>query len=85
MNGGGGGEGCIRPLAQKKGEGMSKEKEQVQADRRGFLKLASAGAVLGGAAVVAPTLAQAEEDKARDEGRYHETAHVKRYYDLARF
>jgi hypothetical protein len=30
---------------------MSKEKERIQADRRGFLKLAGVGAVIGGAAI----------------------------------
>ncbi len=65
---------------------MSKEKEQIQADRRGFLKLAGVGAVIGGAgAVVAPAPAEAAVDRAREDARYHETAHVKRYYDLARF
>lgn len=65
---------------------MDKERDQIQADRRDFLKLASIGAVVGGAvAVVAPTSAEAANEQAREEGRYHETAHVKRYYDLARF
>lgn len=65
---------------------MSKEKEQIQADRRGFLKLAGVGAVIGGAAsVVAPAPVEAAGDNARGDGRYHETAHVRRYYDLARF
>ena len=74
------------PSLQKKEERMSKEKERIQADRRGFLKLAGVGAVIGGAAsVVAPVAAEAAGDEAREDGRYNETAHVKRYYDLARF
>ena len=65
---------------------MSQEKDRVTADRRNFLKLASVGAVLGGAAAVTGAeTAQAAEDKARDEGRYHESEHVRRYYDLARY
>jgi hypothetical protein len=65
---------------------MRQEKERIGSDRRSFLKLASVGAVLGGAAAVAgPEAAQAAEDKARDEGRYRETEQIKKYYDLARF
>ena len=65
---------------------MKIDKDQAVADRRSFLKLAGASAVLSVAAAVGgASVAQAAEDKARDEGRYHESAHVKRYYDLAKF
>jgi hypothetical protein len=68
------------------GERMTKEKKLIEHDRRGFLKLASVSAVLGSAAAVAsPGVAQAAVEEAWEEGRYHETDHVKRYYDLARF
>lgn len=65
---------------------MKQEKDRVTADRRKFLKLAGVGAVIGGTAAVTGTeTAQAATDKAKEDGRYHESEHVKRYYDLARF
>jgi uncharacterized RmlC-like cupin family protein len=57
-------------------------------DRRDFLRTASVGAVAGvGAAAVgldSEAEAHAHETTARD-GRYRETAHVRRVYDLSRF
>ena len=63
------------------------DKTAATADRRAFLKLAGAGAVTGGAALVgasgsaeaaAPTAAGSQDTL------YRETEHVKRYYELAR-
>lgn len=63
------------------------EKTAATADRRAFLKLAGAGAVTGGAALVtkgaaAEPLPAANGSK---DALYRETEHVKRYYELARF
>ncbi len=65
----------------------SQDKPDTLADRRSFLKLAAAGTVTGGAAAIAgPAAASAAAPQAEAEnGQYRETAHVKRYYDLARF
>ena len=62
---------------------MKKPEEKVSADRRGFLKLAGAGVVTGGAAVAAGAPAAAAQSKGK-EGLYRETEHVKRYYDSNR-
>jgi len=65
---------------------MKEKAEQAVTDRRGFLKLAGLGTVAGGAALVASS-PQSEAGEATSDGKklYRETAHVKRYYDLARF
>jgi hypothetical protein len=64
----------------------SDQKSANAADRRNFLKLAAAGTVAGGVAVAAGTASAAPApDPSADEGHYRETAHIKRYYDLARF
>lgn len=53
--------------------------------RRELLKLAGLGAVAGAAAVVSPKgRAEAAENRPSARG-YRETAHVKTYYELARF
>jgi hypothetical protein len=65
---------------------MKKEKGEAVADRRSFLKLAGAGAVLGSTTVATGGPAQAATEPADDgQGRYRETEHVRRVYDLARF
>ena len=55
----------------------------AMAGRREFFRLAGAGAVAGGAAMVAGT---GEAEAAAPEGGagYRETDHVRRYYDSAR-
>ena len=64
---------------------MKQDKKEVVADRRSFLKLASAGAAAGGAALVAGERpAQAGEAKAGKQSLYRETEHIRRYYELAR-
>ncbi len=54
------------------------------ADRRGFLKLAGASAVGIGATAVTGTTATAAEAAPATPTGYHESEHVKRYYQLAR-
>ena len=55
------------------------------AGRRGFFR-AGAGAVVGGAAVVASGTARASDEPVRDPGGtgYRETEHVRRFYESAR-
>ncbi len=55
------------------------------ADRRSFLKLAGASAVTGGAAIAGVDVATAAPLASADTtGAYHETEHIRRYYDSAR-
>ena len=63
---------------------MAKKEESVEA-RRDFLKLASLGTVLGGAAIAAGGSAQAAETLEETGSGYRETAHVKSFYDTTRF
>ena len=63
---------------------MAKTDKDVEA-RRDFLKLASLGTVLGGAAIAAGGTAQAAEAVDETGSGYRETAHVKTYYDSTRF
>ena len=57
--------------------------------RRDFFRKAGLGAGAVGAAAVtlsgSPVKAAVDGDKARKGSGYKETAHVKKYYDLARF
>ena len=62
---------------------MKQNKKEVGADRRSFLKLAGAGAVAGGAALLPGGEAEASEAKAKP-SLYRETDHIRRYYELAR-
>lgn len=66
---------------------MAKEtQDRSGTDRRDFLKLASLGTVAGGAALVLGEDAEAATAAADVPGAgYRETAHVRAYYDLARF
>ena len=64
---------------------MKAKTETAITDRRGFLKFAGASAVTGSAAVAGGTVAAAASDSAKpSDDLYRETAHVKRYYELAR-
>lgn len=63
---------------------MANEDKSVEG-RRDFLKLASLGTVLGGAAAVVGGGAQAAETIGETGSGYRESAHVKTYYDSARF
>ena len=68
---------------------MTQKSETIAADRRNFLKLAGAsavgvgGVVAGTTAAPAPVRAEAGS-KAASNDLYQESAHVKRYYELAR-
>lgn len=65
---------------------MSKDRDEASvAERREFLKLATLGTVLGGAAIAAGGKAQAASPAEAKGHGYRETDHVKRYYELARF
>ncbi|MGH6944977.1 MAG: twin-arginine translocation signal domain-containing protein [Geminicoccaceae bacterium] len=66
---------------------MEREPNAKPAGRRDFLKLASVGAVAGTVAAAtgaSERQAEAAEPEAPGKG-YRETAHVKRFYELARF
>lgn len=66
---------------------MKQEKQKAAMGRRDFFKTASLGAVGAAAAgLVASKGAAAETAKGDPGGKgYRETAHVKKYYELARF
>lgn len=63
---------------------MADEKKGVEG-RRDFLKLASLGTVLGGAALATGGKAHASQISTETESGYRETTHVKAYYNTARF
>ncbi len=65
---------------------MGKDQDEKSvAERREFLKLATLGTVLGGAAITAGGIAQAAMPDGAKSSGYRETEHVKTYYKLARF
>ena len=68
---------------------MSKKKKEAALGRRDFFKKAGLGAGAVGAAAVGLAAGEsraAESDKSGSGGRgYQETAHVKKYYELARY
>ena len=66
---------------------MSKsEKTGPVADRRSFMKLAGAGVVSTGAALVEKKKkSEAATPASGDASGYRETDHVRRYYELAKF
>ena len=71
---------------------MTKQKSDPKAkglDRRDFLRTASVGAVAGVGVAAVGLADEAEaavpDAKASSKGRYRETAHVRRVYDLSRF
>lgn len=65
---------------------MTQKQDRAVADRRSFLKLAGAGTVAGGVALVTgKEAADASTAKKPKDRLYEETDHVKTYYDLARF
>jgi hypothetical protein len=66
---------------------MRQDRETPKTERRQFLKLAGLGAAAGAAATVAgaePAAAAVADGKPAKQG-YRETAHVRTYYELARF
>ncbi|MEP2943487.1 MAG: twin-arginine translocation signal domain-containing protein [Hyphomicrobiales bacterium] len=60
-------------------------KEEMTSDRRSFLKMASVGTLVGGAAAVTGTTAQASEEPKIHGSGYRESDHVKKVYELSRF
>ncbi|EAU40797.1 hypothetical protein FP2506_17954 [Fulvimarina pelagi HTCC2506] len=67
---------------------MSESKKDGVTNRRSFLKFAGIGGVATGAVALASSVGTAEaaaEDEPRDGAGYKETAHVKSFYDTARF
>ena len=64
---------------------MKQEKrKEVVADRRGFLKLAGAGAAAGGAALIGGEKKAVAAESKPTTSLYRETEHIRRYYELAR-
>ncbi len=62
------------------------KKEQLKkADRRNFLKTAGIGSVVGGAAIVMGTPAQAAKSSPKNGAGYTETEHVQTYYKSTKF
>ncbi len=72
-------------MEEQKEEGQMAKEEKGVEGRRDFLKLASLGTVLGGAALATGGGAQASEPIDESGSGYRETAHVKTYYESARF
>ena len=67
---------------------MSRKKEETAFGRRDFFKKAGLGAGAVGAAAVGLAAEQGEAAEPAKDGRgrgYQETAHVKKFYQLARF
>ncbi|MFC2969179.1 twin-arginine translocation signal domain-containing protein [Acidimangrovimonas pyrenivorans] len=65
---------------------MEEKTEGVRTDRRGFLKFAGLGTIAGGAALATGATTESAEAAQPDTGQgYRETAHIKAYYDSARF
>ncbi len=65
----------------------SKDSNPKSAQRRAFLKLGGAGVAAGGAAVVLQggTTEDAQAAAETKPAGYRETAHVKKFYETARF
>ncbi len=60
-------------------------KDEVTADRRSFLKMASVGTLASGAAAITGGAAQATEEVEAQGSGYRESDHVKKVYELSRF
>ena len=71
----------------KREQAAQREQAAPAAGRRDFLKLASVGAAAGtvAAAIGAGTREAEAAAPEAQAGGYRETAHVKRFYELARF
>lgn len=64
---------------------MSEKGQKAKADRRSFLKLAGVGVLSGGAMLALDkTTAKASEKPVKTTG-YHETDHIRTYYESTRF
>lgn len=60
-------------------------KDEVTADRRSFLKMASVGTLASGAAAITGGVAHATEEVEVQGSGYRESDHVKKVYELSRF
>ena len=65
-------------------KGSTTGSDKTVADRRDFIKLAGATAAGAGATVATSGVVQAAPSATPADSLYRETAHVKRYYELAR-
>jgi hypothetical protein len=63
---------------------MSDQQDAPTTKRRHFLKLMGLGGVAGAATLAAGAAREAAAQPASETG-YHETAHVKKFYETARF
>lgn len=61
------------------------QKQEAATDRRGFLKMASVGTLVGGAVAVTGISAKAAEKPTISGSGYRESDHVKKVYELSRF
>lgn len=64
---------------------MSTDKSKLRESRRDFLKMAGVGTLAAGAVALSSEPAQAAGAEQDGGEGYRETAHVKTYYELARF
>ena len=65
---------------------MKKDQEPTSTKRRDFLKVAGLGTLAGAAAAAGgPRVAKAATADRTAAAGYRETAHVKKFYSLARF
>jgi hypothetical protein len=65
---------------------MSEATERKAAKRREFLKLMGMGGVAGAATLAAGAVGSAEAgEAAKPQTGYRETAHVRKFYETARF
>ena len=65
---------------------MSEQADRLMAKRRAFLKLLGMGGAAGAAALAAGSAAPSEAAApAQPETGYRETAHVRKFYETAKF
>lgn len=65
---------------------MKQKQQASQVARRDLLKLAGlGGAAAGAAAIAASSQTEAATEPAKAKSGYRETAHVRKYYELAKF
>jgi hypothetical protein len=65
---------------------MSEQGDRPVAKRRDFLKLLSMGSAAGAAALATGSAAPSEaSEPKKDETGYRETAHIRKFYETAKF
>jgi hypothetical protein len=72
-------------MSQKRPEASESEKQASGIARRDFFKLAGLSAGGAAAALVATSVPASAEPAGKTTARYRETAHIKTYYELAKF